>query len=47
MTRLVSIGRDRVFYAFTPELEPAARVKPGDLVIFETQDALGGQVRSL
>jgi amidase len=46
LTRLVSIGRDRVFYTFAPELEPAAHVKPGDLVIFETQDALGGQVRS-
>lgn len=46
MTRLVSIGRDRVFYTFAPELEPVAHVKPGDLVFFETQDALGGQVRS-
>ena len=46
MSRLITINKSRVFYAFSPLLEPAARVEPGDLVLFETLDALGGQVKS-
>ncbi|WP_276814270.1 acetamidase/formamidase family protein [Desulfurococcus amylolyticus] len=46
LTRLVVIDESHVFYEFNPGLEPVARVKPGDLVVFKTLDALGGQVKS-
>ncbi len=44
--KAVVVPESRVFYAFDPSLEPAAFAKPGDLVVFHTLDALGGQVKS-
>ncbi|WP_193763108.1 hypothetical protein [Desulfurococcus amylolyticus] len=46
MTRLVVIDESHVFYEFNPGLEPVARVKPGDLAVFKTLDALGGKSRA-
>lgn len=43
---LVTIPCNRVFYAFDPGIPPAAHATPGSLVLFCTQDALGGQVKS-
>ncbi len=33
-------------YAFSPSMQPVEMIEPGDTVIFETIDALGGQVKS-
>jgi amidase len=46
LSRLVFVERSHVFYAFDPCLKPAAIAEPGDLVFFETQDCLGGQIES-
>ncbi|MEM2474495.1 MAG: acetamidase/formamidase family protein [Thermofilaceae archaeon] len=43
---LVRLDASRVFYRFDPDIPPAARARPGDLVEFECQDALGGQIVS-
>lgn len=43
---LVVVPEDHVVYSFSPEAKPAARARPGDLVIFYTRDALGGQISS-
>lgn len=40
------IPSSKIFYVFSPDLEPAAKVKVGDKVIFYTLDALGGQITS-
>ena len=42
---IVVIRDSHVFYEFNPKLTPAAVAKPGDLVVFYTKDALGGQVK--
>jgi amidase len=40
------IPRSRVIYSFSPQHEPVEHVKPGELVLFETEDALGGQIKT-
>jgi len=37
---------DRQVYAFSTTMTPVAQVAPGDRLLFETQDALGGQVKT-
>jgi len=44
MEKRITINRH--VYAFSPRMEPAVRVAPGDRLVFETQDALGGQIRT-
>ena len=39
------ISRDQVIYKFTAGNRPAEKARPGELVVFETIDALGGQVK--
>lgn len=39
------ISKDRVIYSFSPWHSPVERVSPGELVLMETEDALGGQVK--
>jgi len=38
------VRRTRVIYSFSPRRKPVEYVKPQELVLFETEDALGGQV---
>jgi len=38
------IPRSKVIYSFSPQHKPVEHVKPGELVMFETEDALGGQI---
>uniref|UniRef100_A0A7C5TM73 Formamidase n=1 Tax=Ignisphaera aggregans TaxID=334771 RepID=A0A7C5TM73_9CREN len=33
-------------YSFSPDNKPVERVSPGEIVVFETLDALGGQIKS-
>ncbi|MBU0595656.1 acetamidase/formamidase family protein, partial [Candidatus Bipolaricaulota bacterium] len=40
------VSIDRQIYAFSTAMEPAAHVAPGEQVLFESQDALGGQVKA-
>ncbi len=40
-----TIPADRQIYAFSPRMTPAAHASLGETLVFETQDALGGQVR--
>ena len=40
------LTRENVFYAFTPELEPALRVAQGEEFILETHDCFTGQLKS-
>jgi len=40
------LSRNTLIYSFSPNLRPAEVADPEDIVIFETIDALGGQVRS-
>ena len=42
----IKIPRSRVIYSFSPQHKPVARAKPRDIVVFETIDALGGQITS-
>lgn len=37
---------DRQIYAFATTMEPVARAAPGERLLFEAQDALGGQVKA-
>lgn len=39
------IPRSYVVYTFSPKNKPFTKVKPGDKLIFETIDALGGQIK--
>jgi len=43
---LKMIPRTRLIYSFSPRNEPVETAKPGELVLFETIDALGGQIKS-
>ncbi len=43
---MILVPRDKHVYSFGPNMKPAAKAKPGDVVIFETIDALGGQIQS-
>jgi amidase len=43
---ITQISRDNFFYAFSADLKPAARVKLGDEIVFETHDCFQGQIQS-
>jgi len=40
------VSRKDVIYTFSPEHKPVVKVKPDEEVLLETEDALGGQIRS-
>ena len=40
------LSRDHVFYAFSPELEPALHVAQGEEFTLETHDCFSGQLQS-
>ena len=40
------LSREHVFYAFSPELEPALRVAQGEEFVLETHDCFSGQLKS-
>lgn len=40
------VPRSKVIYSFTSRNKPAEYVKPGEPVLLETEDALGGQIKS-
>jgi len=40
-----TVARDKAIFAFSREQEPAVRVDPGELVILEAEDAVGGQIK--
>jgi amidase len=40
------VSRDSVIYSFSDRHKPAEYVKPGELVLLETEDALGGQIKN-
>jgi amidase len=42
-----TIGRDQVTYRFGPDETPVADVRPGETLLFQTWDALGGRVRTV
>ena len=42
---MLRITRDTVVYAMSPDNAPAACVKDGDTILFETQDCFGGQIQ--
>jgi len=41
-----TISADRQIYTFSPRMTPAAHASPGETLVFEAQDALGGQVKA-
>lgn len=41
---MLTIKRDTVVYAMSPENAPVARAASGDTIIFETMDCFGGQI---
>ncbi len=40
------VTRHTVIYSFSPQHKPVEHVEPGELVLFETEDALGGQINT-
>lgn len=40
------VHRSNVIYSFNPQHKPVEHVKLGELVLFETEDALGGQIET-
>lgn len=42
----VKISREKVFFAFSSDLPPVARVKQGEEVVMETHDCFQGQLKS-
>ncbi|AEH24388.1 acetamidase/formamidase family protein [Pyrococcus yayanosii] len=42
---MILIPKEKHVYSFGPNMKPVARAKPGDIVVFETIDALGGQIK--
>ncbi|MEM3577261.1 MAG: acetamidase/formamidase family protein [Candidatus Bathyarchaeia archaeon] len=40
------VPKSNVIYAFSPKHKPVLKVKPEETVLLETEDALGGQIRS-
>ncbi len=40
------VSREHVFYAFSPDLKPAARVRQGEEVVLETHDCFQGQIQT-
>lgn len=41
---MLSIKRNHVVYAMSPDNAPAAKVSSGDTILFETMDCFGGQI---
>lgn len=39
------VSKDKVIYSFSPQHNPIEYVTPGELLMLETEDALGGQVK--
>ncbi|RDD53128.1 MAG: formamidase [Candidatus Korarchaeota archaeon NZ13-K] len=39
------VGKENVIYTFSPKHKPVETVNPGEYVLFETEDAFGGQVK--
>ena len=39
------ISKEKVIFSFSSKHEPVERVKPSELVLLETEDALGGQIK--
>ena len=46
MTKLVKISKENVIYKFTPNMKASVKASPGDIVVFETMDCFGEQIRS-
>lgn len=40
------ISRDKVFFAFQPEISPVAHIRQGEEVVMETHDCFEGQIRT-
>jgi len=40
------IPKTKVIYTFSPHHKPVAQIKPQELVLLQTQDALGGQIQT-
>ncbi len=40
------VPRSKVIYSFSSQHKPVEHVKPGELVLLETEDALGGQIKT-
>lgn len=40
------VSREHVFYAFSPDLKPAVRVRQGEEVVLETHDCFQGQIQT-
>ncbi|RLF92144.1 formamidase [Thermococci archaeon] len=43
---MIVVPKEKHVYSFGPNMKEVARAKPGDIVIFETLDALGGQIKT-
>ncbi|AFK22379.1 acetamidase/formamidase family protein [Pyrococcus sp. ST04] len=43
---MIVVPREKHVYSFGPNMKEVARAKPGDIIVFETLDALGGQIKS-
>ncbi|AMM54011.1 acetamidase/formamidase family protein [Pyrococcus kukulkanii] len=43
---MIVVPKEKHVYSFGPDIKEVARVKPGEIVVFETLDALGGQIKS-
>src|SRR3990172_10018995 len=42
----VTISRDNVFFAFSPQLKASARIERGQEVLLQTHDCFEGQIRA-
>jgi amidase len=40
------VPRSKIIYSFNCQHKPVERVKPEELILFETEDALGGQIKT-
>ena len=40
------VTKDKGVYSFSSSHKPVERVRPGELIILETEDAVGGQIKS-
>jgi len=45
MARLVRVSKKNAIYKFTPKMRAVEKASPGDVVIFETMDCFGEQIR--
>jgi amidase len=41
----IKVTRDKLFFAFEPELDPALRARQGDEILLETHDCFEGQIQ--